>query len=155
MKFDCAMARIVREGLQTTLSDIRLRKHFRSARARWSSTCDCPAVFIVERDRAKLSYHWRHAFGTPQSGPFHGAVVNPDTGLPVLTDHDQLRRADFRKLKHSELVVPDEQAPSAKARRPLFSALWQADGTKVRRCAPMDFIGRYEPATFCTTSLCI
>ena len=31
----------------------------------------------------------------------------------------------------------------------------EADGAKVRRFAPIDFIGRYEPATFCTTSLCI
>ena len=140
--------RIVREGLQTTLSDLRLRKQFRSARARWAATCDCPAVFIVGRDRAKLSYHWRHAFCVPQSGPFNGAVVNPDTGRPTLTDNDQLRRADFKKVKHSELVLPDEQAHPQKARRTLFSALWQADGTKVRRCAPMDFIGRHMKGFF-------
>jgi hypothetical protein len=60
--------RITREGLKTTLSDLRLRKQHRSARARWNSICDCPAVFIVGRDRAKLSYHWRHAFQTPQAG---------------------------------------------------------------------------------------
>jgi len=101
--------RIIREGLQTMLSDLRLRKQHRSARTRWSSICDCPAVFIVGRDRAKLSYHWRHAFSTPRSGPFNGAVVNPDTGRPVLTADDQLRRADFRKVKHSEIVLPDEQ----------------------------------------------
>jgi hypothetical protein len=147
--------RIIREGLQTRLSDLRLRKQHRSARARWNSICDCPAVFIVGRDRAKLSYHWRHAFHTPRSGPFNGAVVNHDTGRPVLTANDQLRRADFRKVKHSELVLPDEQTGLAKARRAFFSPLWQADGTKIRRCAPMDFIGRYEPATFCITSLCI
>jgi hypothetical protein len=41
------------------------------------------------------------------------------------------------------------------ARRPLYSALWQADGKKIRRFAPIDFIGRYAPATFCITSLCI
>jgi hypothetical protein len=110
--------RIVREGLQTTLSDLRLRKQHRSARARWNSTCDCPAVFIVGRDRAKLSYHWRHAFGTPRSGPFNGAVVNPDTGRPVLTADDQLRRADFRKVKHHEFVLPDEQSGAVKARQP-------------------------------------
>ncbi len=105
-------------------------------------------MFIVGRDRAKLSYHWRHAFNTPRSGPFNGAVVNPDTGRPVLTAEDQLRRADFRKVKHSELVLPDEQTGVAKARRPFFSPLWQADGTKIRRCAPMDFIGRYMKGFF-------
>jgi hypothetical protein len=147
--------RIIREGLQTTLSDLRLRKQARSARVRWNSICDCPAVFVVGRDRAKLSYHWRHVFHTPRSGPFNGAVVNADTGRPVLTADDQLRRADFRKVKHNEFVVPDEQSGLTKARRAFFSPLWLADGTKIRRCAPMDFIGRYEPATFCTTSLCI
>jgi hypothetical protein len=140
--------RVVREGLQTTLSDLRLRKQYRSARARWNSTCDCPAVFIVGRDRAKLSYHWRHAFQVPRSGPFNGAVVNPDTGRPVLTDDDQLRRADFGKAKHSEFVMPDEQSSVQKGRRPFFSALWQADGTKIRRCAPMDFIGRHMKGFF-------
>jgi hypothetical protein len=65
-----------------------------------------------------------------------------------LTQDDQLRRADFRKAKHSELVLPDEQTNPAKARRAMFSALWQADATKVRRCAPMDFIGRHLKVFF-------
>jgi hypothetical protein len=77
--------------------------------------------------------------------------VNPDTGKPILTSDDQLRRADFRKLKHSELILPD----SLKARLPFHSALWQADKAKIQRMAPMEFIGRHEPATFYITSLCI
>lgn len=134
--------RIVREGLRTTLTDLRLAKGARSARARWRQLCDCPAIFVLSRESGKLSYFWRHSFGVPRSGPFHGAVVNPDTGRPVLTADDQLRRADFRKSKHSELILTEEQAEAAKARRTLFSPLWQADGTKVRRCAPIDVIGR-------------
>lgn len=140
--------RIIREGLRTTLSDLRLRKQFRSARSRWTSICDCPAVFIVSRERAKLGYFWRHAYGTPRSGPFNGAVVNSDTGRPVLTNDDQLRRADFRKAKHSEIVCSDEESNAEKTRRTMFSALWQADGSKVRRCAPMDFIGRHMKKFF-------
>ena len=140
--------RIVREGLQTTLSDLRLRKQFKSARARWQSLCDCPAVFVLSREIAKLSYFWRHAYGVPRSGPFNGSIVNPDTGRPVLTDDDQLRRADFRKTKHSELVLGEEQSNPLKARRTIFSALWQADATKVRRCAPMDLIGRHMKGFF-------
>jgi hypothetical protein len=65
-----------------------------------------------------------------------------------LTEQDQLRRADFRKTKHGEVVLPDEQTTPAKARRPMFSALWQADGAKVRRYAPVDFIGRYLKGFF-------
>ena len=134
--------RIVREGLQTTLSELSLRGKSKSARARWAELCNCTAIFVVSRELAKLGYFWRHAYGAPHCGPFNGAIVNPDTGRPVLTQDDQLRRADFRKVKHSELLLPDEQANPPKARRALYSALWQADGTKVRRCAPMDFIGR-------------
>ena len=140
--------RIVREGLRTTLSDLRLRKDARSPRSRWQSICGSPAVFIVSRERAKLGYFWRHVFGTPRSGPFNGCVVNPDTGRPVLTGTDQLRRADFRKAKHSELVAGDDPAAAGKARRPFHSALWQADGSKVRRYAPIDFIGRYMDGFF-------
>ena len=140
--------RVVREGLHTTLTDLRLPKGFRSARTRWQSLCDCPAIFVLSRESGKLSYFWRHSYGVPHSGPFHGAVVNPDTGRPVLTSDDQLRRADFRKSKHNELISNDEQPDQAKARRTMFSPLWQADGTKVRRCAPIDVIGRHMKGFF-------
>ena len=139
--------RVDREGLKTTLSDLRLAKGRRSARERWAQVCPGPAVFVVSRERAKLSYFWRHAYQVPRCGPYTGNVVNPDTGKPILTATDQLRRHDFRKAKHSEVVVPDPEAP-AKGRRDFFSALWQADGTKVRRMAPVDFIGRYMGGFF-------
>lgn len=135
--------RVVREGLRTTLSDMRLRKDARSPRSRWQSICGCPAVLLVSRERAKLGYAWRHVYGTPRSGPFCGCVVNPDTGRPILTGTDQLRRADFRKAKHSEFVAGDDPAMDGRARAPFHSALWQADGSRVRRYAPIDFIGRY------------
>ncbi|MCZ2154478.1 MAG: hypothetical protein LC114_11360 [Bryobacterales bacterium] len=147
-EFRLRNGRIIREGLRTTLTDLRLAKGSRSARSRWRSLCDCPAIFVLSRESGKLSYFWRHSFGVPHSGPFHGAVVNPDTGRPVLTSDDQLRRADFRKAKHSELISSDEQPETAKARRTMFSPLWQADGTKVRRCAPIDVIGRYMNGFF-------
>ena len=103
------------------------------------------SVRHLARDR-KIELLLAHAYGAPRSGPFNGSIVNPDTGRPVMTDDDQLRRADFRKTRHSELVLSEEQSNPLKARRTMFSALWQADGSKVRRCAPMDLIGRYEPA---------
>ncbi len=131
--------RIVREGVKTTLSELRLRKTHRSARARWSANIGAPSILIASRERAKLGYFWRHSFGTPRSGPYLGSVVNPDTGKPVLMADDQLRRSDFRKVKHSETVLPD----SEKSRRSFFSPLWQADNTKIARMAPIEFIGRY------------
>lgn len=136
--------RIVREGLKTTLSELRLAKRHRSARARWNANVGAPSIFIISRERAKLGYFWRHAYRTPQSGPFLGSVVNPDTGRPILTSEDQLRRADFRKVKHSEMVLPD----SAKSRTPFHSPLWQADNSKIPRMAPMEFIGRYLSGFF-------
>jgi hypothetical protein len=43
---------IVREGLQTTLSELRLRKDSPSSRKRWLSLCGRPSLFIVGRERA-------------------------------------------------------------------------------------------------------
>jgi superfamily II DNA or RNA helicase len=136
-----------REGLKTTLSDLRLAKTDRSARERWRRVCPGPAVFIVSRERAKLGYFWRHAYRVPRSGTFSGCVVNPDTGKPILTSDDQLRAPEFNKAKHAEVVIPDPEAPE-KSRRTFFSALWQADGKRIRRVAPIDFIGRYLKTFF-------
>src|SRR5580693_3256532 len=102
--------RIVREGLHTTLTDLRLRKNSKSARDRWQKICPGPSFWIVGRDRAKLSYFWKHSYRVAQSGPCLGSVVDRDHG---------------------------------KDRRPIYSPLWQADGKRIRRFAPLEFIGRY------------
>jgi len=68
--------RVVREGLKTTLSDMRLAKTHRSARARWRLQVPSPSVFVISRERAKLGYFWRHAYTVAQSGPFQGNIVN-------------------------------------------------------------------------------
>ncbi len=61
--------RIVREGLHTTLTDLRLRKHYRTARERWQQTiCSGPALFVLGRDRAKLGWFWRHAYEVARCG---------------------------------------------------------------------------------------
>jgi hypothetical protein len=134
--------RIVREGLKTSLSDMRLAKGYRSARDRWQAICGAPSVLVISRERAKLGAHWRHVYRIPQSGPYLGNVVNPDTGLPILTAEDQLRRADFRKAKHAEMVCAEDAGKQGKGRRPFFSALWQVDNQKIHRAAPIEFIGR-------------
>jgi hypothetical protein len=135
--------RIVREGLKTSLSEMRLARGYRSARHRWQAICGSPSIFVVSRERAKLGTHWRHVYRVPQSGPYVGNVVNPDTGLPVLTGEDQLRRGDFRKAKHSEIVCRDDAERPGKGRRTFFSPLWQADNQKIHRAAPIEFIGRH------------
>src|SRR5271157_2800835 len=135
--------RILREGLKTSLTELRLRKTSPSARKRWDSLCHCPAVFIVGRDRAKLGYFWRHAYEVARCGRYQGSVVNPDSGVPVYLgeDGERLLAMDFKKVKLSEILGQGEV--SNHARRPLYSALWQADGKKIHRFAPIDFIGRY------------
>ena len=137
--------RIVREGLKSSLTEMRLRKTSPSARKRWDSICPCPAVFIVGRDRAKLGYFWRHAYQVSRSGRYCGCVVNPDSGAPVYVgeDEERLLAVDFKKAKLSEVLGAEPDGAPKHARRALYSALWQADGTKTRRFAPVDFIGRY------------
>ncbi|MBZ5682882.1 MAG: hypothetical protein LAO24_22545 [Acidobacteriia bacterium] len=136
--------RIVREGLGTTLSDLRLRKQFPSARERWLSLCTRPALFIVGRERAKLGYFWRHAYLVPRSGPYLGCVVNADTGKPVIVDEGRLTVADFEKVKISETI----EARGERSCRRLHSPMWQADPERIRRMAPVEFIGRYMPGWF-------
>jgi superfamily II DNA or RNA helicase len=135
--------KVVREGLHTTLSDMRLAKGFRSARERWDASCDGPSVFLMSREVGKLSYHWKHAYEVPHCGPHIGNVVNPDTGRPILMGEDQLRRSDFKQKRLSEVVSADLAADPNKARRQYHSPLWQADREKVRRFAPAEFISRY------------
>jgi SNF2 family DNA or RNA helicase len=136
--------RIVREGLKTTLSDMRLAMGHRSPRVRWLAEVAAPSLFVVSRERAKLGYFWRHAYATPRSGRFNGSVLNPDTGRPVILGEDQLRRADFRKVKIAETVWPELD----KSRKAFFSPLWQADNHKIHRMAPIEFIGRYLDGFF-------
>ena len=77
--------RIVREGLRTILSEMRLRRHARSARVRWNELVrGMPSLFVCGRDRGKLSYSWEHAFKVARSGSFLGSLVNVDTGEPVI-----------------------------------------------------------------------
>jgi SNF2 family DNA or RNA helicase len=136
--------RVVREGIKTTLSDIRLAKTHRSARARWTVQVNAPTLLLTSRERGKLGYFWRHTYSTPRSGPYLGSVVNPDTGRPVIVGDDQIRRADFKKVKLAETVLAENE----KSRRTYFSPLWQADNEKIRRMAPVEFIGRYLDSFF-------
>jgi helicase-like protein len=142
--------RIIREGLHTTLTELRQRKTARTARQRWDSLCGLPALFIVGRDRGKLSYFWRHAYRLAHVGRYKGSVVNADTGSPIYLGEDgnRLLSVDFKKAKLSEILGRHNSEGPSKSRRELYSALWQADGKKIRRFAPMDFIGRYMPDFF-------
>ena len=135
--------RIVRDGVHTTLTEMRLRRNHKSAWDRWIAEHGKTAhFFIVGRDKGKLGWFWRHSFNVARCGPYCGAVLNPDSGMPVVIDDDhRLLRSDFeRNERFSEILNS--------ARRPLYSPLWQADQTKIRRYAPIEFIGRFLPSFF-------
>jgi hypothetical protein len=120
---------IVREGLRTSLSDLRLRKQYTNARERWQALCSRPALFIVGRERAKLGYFWRHAYKIARSGPYAGWLVNAETGKPVLVNDERITTADFKLVKLSENV--DNRGN--KSAHSFYSALWQADRDKIHR----------------------
>lgn len=136
--------RIVREGLRTTLSELRLRRDSTNPRKRWFSLCGRPSLFVVGRERAKLGYFWRHAYRIPRSGPYLGCAVNCDTGRPVLMNENRLTVADFERVKICEAV----ETRGDRSCRPFYSPLWQADRDKIPRMAPIEFIGRYMPGWF-------
>jgi hypothetical protein len=143
---------IVREGLHTTLTDLRLRKAHKTARARWQrEICSGPALFVVGRDKGKLYHFWRHAYRIARSGRYLGSVVNPDSGTRVELDERWLIASDFRKARLSEVIGgarEREEGSDVKPRRAMDSPLWQADGKRIRRVAPLDFIGRFMPHWF-------
>ncbi len=130
---------IVREGLRTSLTDLRLRKDYPSPRKRWEAFCSRPALFVVGRDRAKLGYFWRHAYQVPRSGRNRGCVVNPESGVPVMTDEGRLTIRDFEKVRIAEVVTQLGERPC----RPRYAPLWEADNQKIPRVAPVDFVSRY------------
>jgi superfamily II DNA or RNA helicase len=131
--------RILREALQTSLTDLRLRKNHASSRKRWASLCSSPSLFIVGRERAKLGYFWDHCYNIPKSGNNRYCVVNPDTGEPIATSDGRLAVLDFKDSKLSEIITSCGSRPS----RSRYSALWQADRDKIVRESPVDFISRY------------
>jgi superfamily II DNA or RNA helicase len=134
--------RIVREGLHTTLTDLRLRKNSKSARDRWQKICHGPSFWIVGRDRAKLSYFWKHSYTVAQSGPCLGSVVNPDSGAPLIVNDERVLATEFDKIRRSEILGAAGR-DRGRDRRPIYSPLWQADGKRIRRFAPLEFVGRY------------
>lgn len=68
--------RVVYEGIKTSLPELR---HL--GRSGWKRRrCPQPSVFIIPKDKGKLSYFWRHAFIVAKSGPELGGAINPESG---------------------------------------------------------------------------
>jgi superfamily II DNA or RNA helicase len=136
--------RIVREGLANNVERVAAAKGFAEFPETLAIALRETILFIVGRERAKLGYFWRHAYRVPHSGPYVGCVVNSDTGKPVIVDDSRLTAGEFEKVKIAETI----ETRGEKSCRPLHSPLWQADSDKIRRMAPIEFIGRYMPEWF-------
>ena len=144
--------RIIRDGVHTTLTEMRLRGKHKSAWDRWvAEHGPGPHYVICGRDRAKLGAFWRPSFQVARCGNHNGAIVNPDSGRPIVFDDERLLRDDFdRQERFAETLesVALCGGEKTKPRRPLYSPLWQVDGSGIRRYAPIEFIGRYLPHFF-------
>lgn len=136
--------KIVRKGLHTTLTDLRLRKNYSSARKRWAALCPGSSLFVIGRERAKLGYFWRPAYRIAGSGPNLGCLVNSDTGVPVIINDERLLASEMGDAKRSEVIEDRAGHPC----RQHFAPLWQADLDKIQREAPIDFIGRFMHGFF-------
>ena len=60
---------IVREGLHTSLAELR-----RLGRKGWRSLCPGTTIFCIGREKAKLSYFWKHCYGKSRSGRYLGSL---------------------------------------------------------------------------------
>jgi hypothetical protein len=129
--------RVVYEGMHLSLAELR-----RLGRAGWMERVPRCSVFIIPKDKGKLSF-WRHAFLTAKCGPELGGVINPDTGVSIENPEGGRRtRLDFDNLKINEQIERSQDGTT------VFSPLWQADGSKIQRMAPVEFIGRYLKGWF-------
>jgi len=131
--------RVVYEGLRLSLADLR-----RMSRNEWRKRCSSAAFFITGKDKGKLGYYWEHAYLKAKSGPNLGGVINPDTGAAILdSERQKLTHLDFvGKIKLSESVTLPHGGTTH------YSALWQADRSRIQRMAPIEFIGRYMSGWF-------
>ena len=131
--------RTVYEGKRLSLSEMR-----RMGRKEWRKRFVCPTFFITGKDKGKLSYFWDHVFLRAKSGPNLGGVVNPDSGVAILdSEMEKLTALDFR-----DKVKVSEELDTARGGTTRFSALWQADRSRIQRMAPIEYIGRYMSGWF-------
>ena len=125
---------IVREGLHTTLADLR-----RLGRKGWRKLCPGTSIFIIGREKAKLCYFWKHCYCKSRSGKYLGSL-KPGHRQPISTDGvpDAL---DFDKKRLHEIVEDRRQGDQ------VLGAL--AGGPQQDpRMAPAEYMGRYMPEWF-------
>ena len=84
-----------------------------------------------------------------ESGPYLGSAVSAaDLGAPLIVN-DELGSSPPNLRRYAgarSCAGPD--GGSGKDRRSIYSPLWQADGKRIRRFAPLEFVGRYMKGFF-------
>ena len=60
------------KGIATTLPKLRSM-----GRKGWRQHCPGPAFFIMGKEKGKLGYFWKHAFGVAKCGRELGGLINP------------------------------------------------------------------------------
>jgi hypothetical protein len=94
-----------------------------------------PEYFIISKDKAKLGYYWKSAVLVRKDTcycPQCGIALMDEQGFPLPSSNFEQNK------KYCETC---------------HSPLWQADGNKIRRFAPAEFIKRYLKGFF-TTLIC-
>jgi hypothetical protein len=85
---------IVREGLHISLAELR-----RLGRGGWRKLCPGTTIFCIGREKAKLSYFWKHCYGKSRSGRYLGSLIRGEVrrdSLPRLQGR-QTRLIAFSK----------------------------------------------------------
>jgi hypothetical protein len=68
---------IVREGMHTSLAELR-----RLGRKGWRKLCPGTTIFCIGREKAKLSYFWKHCYGKSHSGRYPRVAHQSGHRLP-------------------------------------------------------------------------
>lgn len=141
-----AAGKIRYSGGRMLLSDLRSMTP-----GEWQKLHPYPCYFVYSKDRCKLSYATRPAYGVRRFGGrdhYHELAVNPDSGQVVHVMQDDVEVAlDYSSALDDDQLRADRWAPKgetpASKGKNRFTALWQADAGKALRMSPIEFIGRY------------
>ena len=142
--------RIVRDGVHTTphryevARQVQIRMGPLGCRARARATlCD------LRSGQGQAGAFWRPSFQvaraettTAQSSTRTVAVPSFSMTNDCCATTSTGRSDSPRRWSRSPCAAEKESKP----RRPLYSPLWQVDGSRIRRYAPIEFIGRFLPA---------
>ena len=132
--------RTVYEGKRLTLADMR-----QMGRGEWRKRFPGPVFFITGKDKGKLSDFWNHVVLKASPGrTWAGLSIRTPASPSSTPTMEKLTGTRFQR--QGEGLGPFSTAPRGGSTR--FSALWQADRSRIQRMAPIEFIGRFMRGWF-------